>query len=74
MTSREELISLVNHISDEHIAKLLETARAMARMQKRSRRTAPTVTEKSLCAEDVCRMSDKDARDVWLYANSRHIE
>ena len=64
MNSREEIIKLVNHISDEHIAKLLETARAMASMQRRSRRSAPTVTEKSLCAEDICRLSDKDARDI----------
>ena len=49
MTSREELITLINHISDEHADKLLASARIMVTLQKRCGRTKPSVTEKSLC-------------------------
>ena len=74
MTEREELITLLNYVSDEHAAKLLEAARDMARVQRRSGNSQPSTTIKTLCAEDVCRMSEADARAVYVYANSLHAE
>lgn len=74
MTEREELITLLNYVSDEHAAKLLEAARDMARVQRRSGNIQPSTTIKTLCAEDICRMSEADARAVWVYANSLHVE
>lgn len=74
MTEREELITLLNHVSDEQATRLLEAARNMARVQRRSGKGQQSTTVKSLCAEDVCRMSEADARAVWVYANSLHAK
>mgnify|MGYP003291228302 CR=1 FL=1 len=74
MTEREELITLLNHVSDEQAAQLLEAARTMSVLHRRSGNSQPSTTVKSLCAEDVCRMSEADARAVWVYANSLHVE
>ena len=74
MTEREELITLLNYVSDEHATRMLEAARDMARVQRRSGNSQPSTTIKTLCAEDVCRMSEADARAVYVYANSLHAE
>ena len=74
MTEREELITLLNHISDEQAAKLLEAARTMEKLQRRSGKGQPSTSVKTLCAEDVCRMPEADAREVWVFANSLHIK
>lgn len=74
MTEREELITLLNYVSDEHAAKLLEVARDMARVQRRSGNSQPSVSYKTRCAEEVCRMSEADAITVFIYATSLHVK
>ena len=74
MTEREELITLLNYVSDEHAARLLEAARDMARVQRRSGKGQPTTSYKTRCAEEVCRMSEADAITVFIYATSLHVK
>ena len=69
MTEREMIIVLLNYISDERIAILLRTAKTFSDPPQR----VPSVTEKTLCAEQVCRLSDEEAHEVRQYANTLHI-